>query len=114
LVSSLLFLYFFIVSASFTKESGVDINRPSATTAVKSAHGNILIAITESNEIWIDKRNIDVRAVRANVERLHAENPQGAVIIQADKNSRNGMLVQVIDQTRLAGISNVSIAADPE
>jgi len=107
-------LIFFIVTTSFTKESGVDINRPSATTAVKSAHGNILIAITESNEIWIDKRNIDVRAVRANVERLHAENPQGAVIIQADKNSRNGMLVQVIDQTRLAGISNVSIAADPE
>ena len=107
-------LIFFIVTTSFTKESGVDINRPSATTAVKSEHGNILIAITETNEIWIDKRNIDVRAVRANVERLHAENPQGAVIIQADKNSRNGMLVQVIDQTRLAGISNVSIAADPQ
>lgn len=107
-------LIFFIVTTSFTKESGVDVNRPTASTAVKSAHGNILIAITENDEIWIDKRKIDVRAVRANVERLHAENPQGAVIIQADKNSRNGMLVQVIDQTRLAGISNVSIAAEPQ
>ena len=107
-------LIFFIVTTSFTKESGVDINRPTATTAVKSEHGNILIAITENDEIWIDKRNIDVRSVRANVERLHAENPQGSVIIQADKNSRNGMLVQVIDQTRLAGISNVSIAAETE
>lgn len=107
-------LIFFIVTTSFTKESGVDVNRPTASTAVKSAHGNILIAITENDEVWIDKRKIDVRAVRANVERLHAENPQGAVIIQADKNSRNGMLVQVIDQTRLAGISNVSIAAEPQ
>lgn len=107
-------LIFFIVTTSFTKESGIDINRPTATTAVRSEHGNILIAISENNEIWIDKRNIDVRSVRANVERLHAENPQGAVIIQADKNSRNGILVQVIDQTRLAGISNVSIAAKSE
>lgn len=107
-------LIFFIVTTSFTKESGIDINRPTASTAVRSEHGNILIAISENNEIWIDKRNIDVRSVRANVERLHAENPQGAVIIQADKNSRNGILVQVIDQTRLAGISNVSIAAKSE
>ena len=107
-------LIFFIVTTSFSKESGVDVNRPSASTAERKVQGNILIAITENNEVWIDKRNIDIRAVRANVERLHAENPQGAVIIQADKDSRNGMLVQVIDQTRLAGIANVSIAATPE
>ncbi len=107
-------LIFFIVTTSFSKESGIDVNRPSASTAERKVQGNILIAITENNEVWIDKRNIDIRAVRANVERLHAENPQGAVIIQADKDSRNGILVQVIDQTRLAGIANVSIAATPE
>ena len=64
-----------------------------------------------NDEVWIDKRQVDIRAVRANVERLHAENPEGAVIIQADKDSKNGLLIQVMDQTRLAGVTNVSIAA---
>ena len=104
-------LIFFIVTTSFVKESGVDVNRPSANTAERKERGNILIAITANDEIWIDKRKVDIRAVRANVERLHAENPEGAVIIQADRNSKTGLLVQVMDQARLAGVSNVSIAA---
>ena len=62
---------------------------------------------------FIDKREVDIRAVRASIERLHAENPEGAVVIQADENSRTGLLVQVIDQARLAGVSDVSIAAHP-
>jgi biopolymer transport protein ExbD len=107
-------LIFFIVTTSFTKESGIEVNRPSAQTAERQQQGNILVAISANNEIWIDKREIDVRAVRANIERLHAENPEGAVIVQADKDSRNGMLVQVIDQIRLAGVNNVSLAATPE
>jgi biopolymer transport protein ExbD len=107
-------LIFFIVTTSFTKESGIEVNRPSAQTAERQQQGNILVAISADNEIWIDKREIDVRAVRANIERLHAENPEGAVIVQADKDSRNGMLVQVIDQIRLAGVNNVSLAATPE
>ena len=107
-------LIFFIVTTSFVKESGIDVNRPGAQTTERKERGNILIAITAHNDIWIDKRQIDVRAVRANVERLHAENPEGAVIIQADKDSKNGLLVEVIDQTRLAGVSNVSIAATPK
>ena len=104
-------LIFFIVTTSFTKESGIEVNRPSAQTAERQQKGNILVAISADNEIWIDKREIDVRAVRANIERLHAENPEGAVIVQADKNSKNGVLVQVIDQIRLAGVNNVSLAA---
>lgn len=104
-------LIFFIVTTSFTKESGIEVNRPSAQTAERQQKGNILVAISADNEIWIDKREIDVRAVRANIERLHAENPEGAVIVQADKNSKNGILVQVIDQIRLAGVNNVSLAA---
>ena len=107
-------LIFFIVTTSFTKEAGIEINRPGAQTAEKQQQGNILVAISADNEVWIDKREIDVRAVRANIERLHAENLEGAVIVQADKNSKNGVLVQVIDQIRLAGVNNVSLAATPE
>ena len=105
-------LIFFIVTASFVKEAGIDINRPNAATAERKERGNILVALTESGQIWIDRRQVDVRAVRANIERLHAENPQGAVVIQADKNSKNGLLVQVMDAARLAGVPNVSIAAE--
>jgi biopolymer transport protein ExbD len=105
-------LIFFIVTASFVKESGVEINRPGAATAVKKARGNILVAITPSGQIWIDKRQVDIRAVRANIERLHAENPQGAVVIQADKDSKNGLLVEVMDAAKLAGVESISIAAE--
>lgn len=107
-------LIFFIVTTSFIKESGVDVHRPQASTAEQKEQGNIMIAITESGEIWINKRQVDVRAVRANVERLKAGNPESGVVIQADKDSRNGLLVQVMDQARLAGVSNLSIAASRE
>ena len=105
-------LIFFIVTASFVKESGIDVNRPDAATAEKKERGNILVAISQNNQIWVDKRQVDPRALRANIERLHAENPQGAVVIQADKESKNGLLVQVMDAARLAGVFNVSIAAE--
>jgi len=105
-------LIFFIVTASFVKESGIDVNRPDAATATVKERGNILVAITDNNQIWIDRRQVDVRSVRANIERLHAENPQGAVVIQADENSKNGLLVQVMDASRQAGVFNVSIAAN--
>ena len=105
-------LIFFIVTASFVKESGLDISRPDAATAERKERGNILVAISETGQIWIDRRQIDIRAVRANIERLHAENPQGAVVIQADENSKNGLLVRVMDAARLAGVENVSIAAE--
>ncbi len=104
-------LIFFIVTTSFIKEAGVDISRPSANTAERKERGNILVAITANDQIWIDKRQVDVRAVRANIERLKAENPEGSVVIQADKESKNGLLVQVMDQARLAGVANISIAA---
>ncbi len=105
-------LIFFIVTASFIKESGIDINRPEAATAERKERGNILVAISDTGQIWIDRRQVDIRAVRANIERLHAENPQGAVVIQADTDSQHGLLVQVMDAARLAGVANVSIAAE--
>ena len=105
-------LIFFIVTASFVKEAGIDITRPPAATAERKERGNILVAITESNQIWIDRRQVDPRSLRANIERMHAENPNGAVVIQADKKSTNGLLVQVMDASRQAGVKNVSIAAE--
>ena len=104
-------LIFFIVTTSFVKETGVDINRPNAETAERDEKGNILVGITANNEIWIDKRRVDLEAVRANIERLKIEYPEGSVIIQADKESRSGLLVETMDQIRLAGVQNISIAA---
>lgn len=104
-------LIFFIVTASFVKEAGVDVNRPEAATAVKKERANILVAISEQGEIWINKRQVDVRAVQANIERLKAENPQGSVVIQADKKATTETLIKVMDASRAAGVFDVSIAA---
>jgi biopolymer transport protein ExbD len=105
-------LIFFIVTASFVKEAGIDVNRPDAATAVKKDRANILVAISDKGEIWINKRRIDVRAVQANIERLKAENPQGTVVIQADKKATTDVLIKVMDSARAAGVYDVSIAAN--
>lgn len=104
-------LIFFIVTTSFVKETGIDVSRPSANTAEQKPRGNILIAIRENGDIWFQKRRIELRAVRANVERAHAENPEGSVVIIADKSSETGTLVDVMDQVKLAGVQAISIAA---
>jgi biopolymer transport protein ExbD len=105
-------LIFFIVTATFVKESGIDVTRPDAETAVKQNRVAILIAIRDNNEIWINRRKVDLASVRANVEKLHAENPQGGAVIQADRQAETGVLVEVMDQVRLAGVGAISIAAE--
>ena len=105
-------LIFFIVTASFVKEAGVDVNRPPAQTAIAKDKGNILIAITENGQIWIDRRQVDPRSLRASIERLHGENPQGAIVIQADRLSQNHLLVAVMDAAKAAGVNKVAIAAE--
>lgn len=105
-------LIFFIVTASFIKETGIEVNRPEATTAERKKNANILIAVNATNEVWIDKRRVDPRAVRANIERLHAENPKGAVVIQADDKASVKMLTQVADAAREAGVFDVSVATE--
>lgn len=105
-------LIFFIVTATFIKEAGVEVNRPEASTAQPKDNVNILIAINATNEIWMDKRRIDERAVRANIERLHAENPKGAVVIQADNKSNTETVAAVLDAAREAGVYDVSLATD--
>jgi len=105
-------LIFFIVTASFIKEAGIDVNRPEALRAEKQEDAAILIAISEADEIWIDRREIDPRAVRGHIERLHAENPKGSIVIQADKESTNEFLVIVMEAAKAAGVSNVAIATE--
>ncbi|MCB1616963.1 MAG: biopolymer transporter ExbD [Pseudomonadales bacterium] len=104
-------LIFFIVTTSFVKESGITVNTPNAQSAQKQENANIFIGISEEGEIWIDSRQVDPRAIRTVVARLHAENPEGAVVIQSDSQSATEHLVTVMDQVRLAGIDRIAIAA---
>lgn len=104
-------LIFFLVTTSFVKETGVDINRPSASTAVSREKAGILIGITNDNRIFMESREIDIRAVRANIERALAENPEGGVVIVADRESSTGIAIQVMDGCRMAGAENISLAA---
>lgn len=106
-------LIFFIITTSFVKEAGVTVTREEALTAEHKESGNILIAIRPNGEIWMDKREIDIRDVRTAIERLHVERPEDTVVIIADKDSETGVLTKVMDQVRLGGIAEVSIAAAP-
>ena len=106
-------LIFFLVTTSFVKETGIGVNRPTAATAVSKTLATILIAIDPQDRIFIDHHEIDGRAVRANVERALAENPDGAVVVVADKASSTGTAIMVMDGCRLAGAKNVSLAARP-
>lgn len=103
-------LIFFIVTASFVKEAGIDVSRPTAETAEPRKNATILIAINAADEIWMDRRKIDRNAVRGQIERMHAENPEGSVLIQADKDSHGGALMAVMAAAREAKVS-VSISA---
>lgn len=105
-------LIFFIVTATFVKEAGIDVNKPDAPTAEVKKKANILIAIDANNNIWLDRRKIDIRSVIPNIKRLRAENPQGSVVIQADEESKNKMLVEVMDAARQAGVVNIALAAE--
>ncbi len=107
-------LIFFLVTASFTKESGLNVDRPTAETATRQEQSSLIIGISRNGEIWIDNREVELHAVRAHVERLQAQNPEGTVIILADRAVETGATVQVLDQVKLAGVTNVSIAASSD
>jgi biopolymer transport protein ExbD len=106
-------LIFFIITTSFIKEAGVTVNKEQALTAEDKENGNILIAVRPNGDIWMDKRRIDIREVRPMVERLHVERPEDTVVIIADKESQTAVLTQVMDQVKLGGINEVSIATAP-
>lgn len=105
-------LIFFIVTARFVKEAGIDVNRPQAATATVQEHAAILVAIDEENRVWIDRRVVDLRRLRPHIERLHAEYPQGALVIQADKQATTEALVAVMDAARAVGVTDLALAAD--
>ena len=105
-------LIFFIVTASFIKEAGIDVSRPPALTGDRQEDAAILIAISSNDEIWIDRKEQDPRAIRSTIERLHAENPKGSIVIQADESSSNETLVQVMEAAKQAGVGSVAIATD--
>ena len=104
-------LIFFMVTTSFVKETGIDVQHPAASTAVPKEKGNILIGVDPKGRIFLEKKQIDIRSVRAHIERCLAENPEGSIVIVADKASHTGVIIRVMDQCKLAGAKNISIAA---
>ncbi len=107
-------LIFFIITTSFIKEPGITVFRPLAVTAEERPSGNLLVAIRENGDIWIDRRAVELREVRGIMERLHVERPDDSVVIIADRAARAGMVAKVMDEVRLGGIKDVAIAADTE
>jgi biopolymer transport protein ExbD len=105
-------LIFFIVTTSFTKETGAAITKPEAEQAISLRNGTILIGVKPNDDIWMNKRLIELREVRSMVEQAKAENPKGSVVIVADKNSRIGTVTQVMDQVKMAGVQGIAISAE--
>ena len=106
-------LIFFIITTSFIKEAGTVVTKPTAETAFGRESGNLMIAIRENGDIWMDRRRVELRDVRPIMERLHIERPDDTVVIIADKASDAGVVAEVMDEVRLSGIQIMSIAADP-
>ena len=106
-------LIFFIITTSFIKESGVEVFKPVAVTAESRESGNLYVAIRENGDIWMDRRRVELRDLRSQMERLHIERPDDTVVIIADKESDAGVVAKVMDEVRLAGIVDMLIAADP-
>ena len=106
-------LIFFIITTSFVKEAGITVTRPQALTAEHQETGNILIAIRPNGDIWMDKRQVNLPEVRGLIERLHIERPDDTVVLIADRDSQTGQLTKVMDQVKLGGVKDVSIATAP-
>ena len=104
-------LIFFIITTSFVRETGITVNREEAVTASHDDSGNILIAIRPNGEVWMDRRQVDLREVRPLIERLHIERPEDTVVVIADKAASSGLLAKVMDEVTLGGIKEVAIGA---
>jgi biopolymer transport protein ExbD len=109
-----LLLIFFLVTTTFVKESGVEVNRPVASTTVKQGETNMIIGVTKEGMVYIEGQVIDIRSVRSRMERFKHENPEGKVVITADKESLFGVAIEALDQVRLANIKDVVVAATKE
>jgi len=105
-------LIFFIVTATFIKQAGIDVLRPEAITGEQKPTVSVLVAISGNGDIWIDKKRVDVNAVRAHIERIHAENPKGGLVIQADREAKSEKLIAVLNAARAAGLTQVAISTE--
>lgn len=105
-------LIFFIVTTSFTKETGADITKPAAESTERKPQGNILVGIRSNGDIWMNGGEIELRQVRTLVERAVAENPEGEVVVIADRGTKTSDLVKVMDQIKAAGFEKLTISAD--
>ena len=105
-------LIFFIVTATFIKQAGIEIYRPAALTSVQKPTVSVLVAIGENGDIWIDKKKVDTTAIRAHIERLHAENPKGGLVVQADKAAKTEKVMAVLSAARAAGLTEVAISTE--
>ncbi len=104
-------LIFFIVTSSFVKEAGIEVFKPEAEMAEKKARTSLLIAISRANEVWIDRRSLERSMVKPVIERLYAENPKGAVVVQADRDSNSETVMFVMEAAREAGVIDIAVAA---
>ena len=104
-------LIFFIVTTSFIRETGIDPRRPEAVSAAQKERGNILIGVSAGGQIWMDKRPVELGAVRQRVEQARSESPESTVVIVADERASTGLVIDLMDQVRLGGILNISVAA---
>lgn len=105
-------LIFFIVTTSFVKEAGIEVLKPKASNSKSNKSGNIFIAIRPNGEVWMDKRQVDIERVAANIERMLAEQPTDTVIVQADKEAKHGVVVKVMDAIKASGDLKITIAAE--
>ncbi len=105
-------LIFFIVTATFIKQAGIDVFRPLAETAIQKPTVSVLIAIGPNGDIWVDNQKVDEAGVRAQIEKLHAENPKGGLVVQADKAAKYQKVAAVLAAARAAGLSEVAISTD--
>ena len=106
-------LIFFIITTSFVKQTGAIIEKPSAETAEHRESGNLLIAVKPNGDIWMDRKQVDLRELRPLVEKMHIERPDDTVVIIADKVAPAGQVAKVMDQVRKAGIKDMAISAVP-
>ena len=107
-------LIFFIVTTSFVKEPGISPSRPFAQTAATKERGNIMIAVSRDDHIWMNKNRVELTGVRQLIEAARAENPESSVIIVADQSASTGMVIDLMDQVRVAGVTSIALAAEGE
>ncbi|GAB6263980.1 biopolymer transporter ExbD [Photobacterium sp. CCB-ST2H9] len=105
-------LIFFIVTSSFVRESGVEVNRPQASNVVSQKDAGIFVAITSANDVYIDKRVVDVERVQATLETMLLDQPEASLVIQADEHAYSGTVVKVMDAAKGAGVKNIALAAE--